>query len=224
MVRSRLSYFASRRKARAPSAMLVSRRVSTFQFRSRPIKSGERAANAYSATAGFCSMCHGWRGGAGEPAAQVHGCVFRIRASERRHLYCGRRRSQSQGLSWRTLLRISMPRFPRTGSGSCLLRSAMVPPDIYRAHPDGTGLERLTNDPSFDDQAALSPTAARWRSFPAAVGTRKFGHWISLPGQFATSLTTREATSGPHGRRTGSGSPYPRTAIRPSRNAPTDSS
>jgi Tol biopolymer transport system component len=28
--------------------------------------------------------------------------------------------------------------------------------DIYRAHPDGTGLERLTNDPSFDDQAALS--------------------------------------------------------------------
>ena len=29
--------------------------------------------------------------------------------------------------------------------------------DIYRAHPDGTGLERLTDDPSFDDQAALSP-------------------------------------------------------------------
>lgn len=29
--------------------------------------------------------------------------------------------------------------------------------DIYRAHPDGSGLERLTDDPAFDDQAALSP-------------------------------------------------------------------
>src|SRR5258708_37082526 len=27
--------------------------------------------------------------------------------------------------------------------------------DIYRVHPDGSGLEQLTNDPSFDDQAAL---------------------------------------------------------------------
>src|SRR5438105_648103 len=24
--------------------------------------------------------------------------------------------------------------------------------DIYRIHPDGTGLERLTDDPAFDDQ------------------------------------------------------------------------
>jgi Tol biopolymer transport system component len=29
--------------------------------------------------------------------------------------------------------------------------------EIYRVHPDGTGLDRLTNDPAFDDQAALSP-------------------------------------------------------------------
>src|SRR5271169_4732757 len=29
--------------------------------------------------------------------------------------------------------------------------------DIYRVHPDGSGLEQLTNDPAFDDQAALSP-------------------------------------------------------------------
>ncbi len=29
--------------------------------------------------------------------------------------------------------------------------------DIYRVHPDGSGLERLTDDPAFDDQAALSP-------------------------------------------------------------------
>src|SRR5215471_8480548 len=29
--------------------------------------------------------------------------------------------------------------------------------DVYRIHPDGTGLERLTDDPAFDDQGALSP-------------------------------------------------------------------
>src|SRR5207253_7651575 len=29
--------------------------------------------------------------------------------------------------------------------------------DLYRVHPDGTGLERLTDDPAFDDQAAFSP-------------------------------------------------------------------
>src|ERR1035441_10928661 len=29
--------------------------------------------------------------------------------------------------------------------------------DIYRVHPDGTGMERLTDDPAFDDQAVLSP-------------------------------------------------------------------
>lgn len=29
--------------------------------------------------------------------------------------------------------------------------------DLYRMHPDGTGLERLTDSPAFDDQAAFSP-------------------------------------------------------------------
>jgi len=29
--------------------------------------------------------------------------------------------------------------------------------DIYRVHPDGSGLEQLTHDPAFDDQGALSP-------------------------------------------------------------------
>jgi len=29
--------------------------------------------------------------------------------------------------------------------------------DIYRIHPDGTGLQPLTNDPAFDDQGVLSP-------------------------------------------------------------------
>ena len=29
--------------------------------------------------------------------------------------------------------------------------------DLYRMHPDGTGVERLTDDPAYDDQAAFSP-------------------------------------------------------------------
>src|SRR5271155_3199112 len=33
--------------------------------------------------------------------------------------------------------------------------------DLYRIHPDGTALERLTDDPAYDDQAALSPDDKR---------------------------------------------------------------
>ena len=33
--------------------------------------------------------------------------------------------------------------------------------DLYRMHPDGSGVERLTSDPSFDDQAAFSPGGDR---------------------------------------------------------------
>ncbi len=29
--------------------------------------------------------------------------------------------------------------------------------DLYRVHPDGTGIERLTDNPAYDDQAAFSP-------------------------------------------------------------------
>ena len=29
--------------------------------------------------------------------------------------------------------------------------------ELYRVKPDGSGLERLTNDPAYDDQAAFSP-------------------------------------------------------------------
>jgi Tol biopolymer transport system component len=43
--------------------------------------------------------------------------------------------------------------------------------DIYRAHPDGSGLEQLTRDPAFDDQGALSPDDATL----AFVSTRASG-------------------------------------------------
>ena len=43
--------------------------------------------------------------------------------------------------------------------------------DIFRVRADGTGLERLTDDPAFDDQGALSPDGSRL----AFVSTRKDG-------------------------------------------------
>lgn len=49
--------------------------------------------------------------------------------------------------------------------------------DIYRVHPDGTGLERLTDSPALDDQSALSPDALKL----AFVSTRiahKANIWI----------------------------------------------
>ena len=43
--------------------------------------------------------------------------------------------------------------------------------DIYRIHPDGTGLEQLTDDPAFDDQGTLSPDGRTL----AFVSTRERG-------------------------------------------------
>jgi len=33
--------------------------------------------------------------------------------------------------------------------------------DLYRVHPNGTGLERLTDNPAFDDRAAFSPDGSQ---------------------------------------------------------------
>lgn len=49
--------------------------------------------------------------------------------------------------------------------------------DLYRIHPDGSGLERLTDDPAFDDQGVLSPDGTRL----AFVSTRAGGRaniWV----------------------------------------------
>ncbi|MGB6449546.1 MAG: hypothetical protein WBE92_02220 [Steroidobacteraceae bacterium] len=43
--------------------------------------------------------------------------------------------------------------------------------DVFRVHPDGSGLERLTDSPAFDDQGALSPD----RRTLAFVSTRDGG-------------------------------------------------
>ncbi|PYR38501.1 MAG: hypothetical protein DMF90_03025, partial [Acidobacteria bacterium] len=66
--------------------------------------------------------------------------------------------------------------------------------DLFRVKPDGTGLERLTDDPGYDDQAAFSSDGKQL----AFVTTRAGGTadiWI-------LDLQTRRArplTSGPGG-------------------------
>ncbi|HWW82720.1 MAG TPA: hypothetical protein VNZ26_03910, partial [Vicinamibacterales bacterium] len=49
--------------------------------------------------------------------------------------------------------------------------------DIFRVHSDGTGLERLTEDPSFDDQASLSPNG-RTLAFVSTRGTGTADIWL----------------------------------------------
>lgn len=69
--------------------------------------------------------------------------------------------------------------------------------DIYRVHPDGSGLEQLTDDPAFDDQAALSPDG----STLVFVSTREGGFanlWLldlSSGGRSARSIAKTNAGS-----------------------------
>ncbi len=49
--------------------------------------------------------------------------------------------------------------------------------DIYRVHPDGSGLQQLTNDPAFDDQGALSPDDSTL-AFVSTRGTGTANIWL----------------------------------------------
>ena len=52
--------------------------------------------------------------------------------------------------------------------------------DLYRIRPDGTGLERLTDHPAFDDQGALSPDG-RTLAFVSTPGAGHRGHLAARP-------------------------------------------
>jgi TolB protein len=64
--------------------------------------------------------------------------------------------------------------------------------DIYRVHPDGTGMERLTDDPAFDDQAVLSPDA-RSLAFVSTRGSGRARLWVmDIASRGARLLTQGE--------------------------------
>jgi Periplasmic component of the Tol biopolymer transport system len=66
--------------------------------------------------------------------------------------------------------------------------------DLFRVRPDGTGLERLTDSPAYDDQAAFLPTGSSSSSSPlAAVEPPICGRWICRRGK------GKALTSGPGG-------------------------
>src|SRR5204863_9373456 len=49
--------------------------------------------------------------------------------------------------------------------------------DLYRVRADGSGVERLTDDPSYDDQGALSPDG-REVAFVSTRGGGKAHIWV----------------------------------------------
>jgi hypothetical protein len=65
--------------------------------------------------------------------------------------------------------------------------------DIYRMHPDGTGVERLTDHVAFDDQGALSPNGRTL----AFVSTRAAGTadiWLmDIASKTYTNLTKQHS-------------------------------
>ena len=61
--------------------------------------------------------------------------------------------------------------------------------DIYRVHPDGTGIQQLTNDPAFDDQGVFRQTERHWCLSQPVVGARRMsGRWDIGAKKF-TNLT-----------------------------------
>jgi TolB protein len=66
--------------------------------------------------------------------------------------------------------------------------------DIYRVHLDGSGLERLTDDPAFDDQAVLSPDG-KTLVFVSSRGTGRAHLWLlDLPSRRARLLTSNSGS------------------------------
>ena len=56
--------------------------------------------------------------------------------------------------------------------------------DLYRVKPDGSGLDRLTTEPAYDDQAAFSPDSMK---LPSTFCSRRlFGSFEAKSGMRST--------------------------------------
>ena len=76
--------------------------------------------------------------------------------------------------------------------------------DLYRMRPDGSGLERLADDPAYEDQAAFSPDGNQV-AFAAYEGQPGAGIYLALVGgEKSLRLTSNPAdccpTWSPDGR------------------------
>src|SRR6185312_9603400 len=62
--------------------------------------------------------------------------------------------------------------------------------DIWRVHPDGSGLERLTSDPSLEDAGVLSPDGTKLAYVSTKGGARTTNIWVlDLKTRKARNLT-----------------------------------
>jgi len=64
--------------------------------------------------------------------------------------------------------------------------------DLYRMRPDGSGVEPLTDDPAYDDQAAFSPDGSRIAFVTTRAGGRANLWTLDLRTGQATPLTSGE--------------------------------
>jgi Tol biopolymer transport system component len=62
--------------------------------------------------------------------------------------------------------------------------------DIYRIHPDGTGLQQLTDDPAFDDQGTLSPDG-KTLAFVSTRGSGTANLWLMDVGSKTFTNVTK---------------------------------
>ncbi len=81
--------------------------------------------------------------------------------------------------------------------------------DVFRVHPDGSGVQRLTDSPAFDDQGSLSPDG----KILAFVSTREGGTaniWLLTLLAIISEISpeTRQGTFDPIGLRMESGSRF----------------
>jgi len=67
--------------------------------------------------------------------------------------------------------------------------------DIFRVHPDGKGLERLTDDPAYDDQGTLSPDN-KILAFVSSRATGRAHVWLMDLATLRCRNLTGEAASG----------------------------
>ncbi len=71
-------------------------------------------------------------------------------------LYLSDPTERIHALSWPICNRTTIRPSPCDGQWITFTSERFGSADVFRVHPDGSGLERLTDSPSFDDQGALS--------------------------------------------------------------------